>query len=255
MKPIDFSDIVSELSENVCNDIGTIRKYPYKIVDGKKIWYKFCPKCNAEQCYNALRSIWKATKENRVCYSCKNSGNNNPFFGKKHSEAHKTNLSDKQLKCSYRYKSIGNNPPKIKVVCETCKTVFYVIKSRSKQAKYCTYECAAKDAYGFSKYGKTVPEKKMENILQLLGETYCYGYYLGGKIYDFYLPKYNLLIEVDGIYWHGKGLTLDEMNNTQKSNRQNDIKKVAIALSKGYRITRIWEDEMEVKVVSEHIRR
>lgn len=249
-----MSDIVKKSSENVCIGTGKQSKYQTKIVNGILIWYKNCPLCNTEQTYKSLRAVSWATSHNKVCYGCKNGGTNNPFFGKSHSEEHKSNLSNKQSTCSYRYKSIGSNPPKIKVICKTCKTEFYVTKSRSKQAKYCTYKCAVKDAFGFADYGKTFPEKKMEKILTLLGEDYKYGYYLGGKIYDFYLPKRNLLIEVDGIYWHGKGLTFEEMDDTQKSNYRNDIKKVAIAMDNGYDIVRIWEDELEIKNVSKYTR-
>lgn len=250
----DFmSDIVSESNESVCSGIGRKSKYLSKIVDGNKEWYKHCPSCGSEQTYTAKRSIWMATKENRVCYSCKNKDKNNPFFGKTHTSTHRHLLSQKQQKCSYRYKKLGCNPPKIKLICRSCQAPFEVTQCR-KTAKYCTYECAARDLFGFGDFHKTIPEQKCEAILKDCGEPYQYGYYLSGKIYDFFLPSRRLLVEIDGIYWHGKGLSDEAMNPTQKANRVNDLKKVAIAKENGYSIVRIWEDEISEEKVSECIR-
>ena len=74
-----------------------------------------------------------------------------------------------------------------------------------------------------------------------------------GKLYDFYIPSTNTLIEVDGIYWHGKHKNLEDLNDTQMKVRKNDEIKNRLANENGYTLIRIWEDE--VKDVSKYLRK
>lgn len=239
--------IVNNLKKKNCEDITKKRKYPIKIVNGKKIWYKECPICHREQRYSSLGAISHATKNNRRCLFCKNSGNENPFFGKHHTEEHKINLSKTQLNtCSYRYKKLGKNPDKIKKKCKWCGDGFDVIKSQEKR-KYCSYSCAINDNFGFGPFKKTEPEKRFEVWLQTNNISYKSPFPLKGKLYDFYIPSKNMLVEIDGIYWHGKGLIDKDLNETQKRNRLNDNRKTCIAIENGYHLRRIWEDEIEDK--------
>jgi very-short-patch-repair endonuclease len=66
-----------------------------------------------------------------------------------------------------------------------------------------------------------------------------------GKIFDFYIPEKNTLVEVDGDYWHGHGLKLEEMNDIQKKAHKNDLLKDVFARGLGYELIRIWEHELE----------
>ncbi len=124
-----------------------------------------------EQTYTTLRAISWATTHKKVCYSCKNGGKNNPFSGKTHSPEHLMELSQKQQKCSYRYKQVGHNPPKLQKACKWCAKPYEVVASRG-SSKYCCYECAWRDNYGFNWDRKSTPEKRVEEILQSLGIRY-----------------------------------------------------------------------------------
>ena len=66
-----------------------------------------------------------------------------------------------------------------------------------------------------------------------------------GKIFDFYIPEKNMLLEVDGNYWHGYGLKLEEMNDIQKKSYKNDKQKEIFAKGLGYNILRVWEHELQ----------
>lgn len=66
-----------------------------------------------------------------------------------------------------------------------------------------------------------------------------------GKIFDFYIPEKNILIEVDGDYWHGYGKEYNEMNEIQKRTHRSDKQKDILAKGLGYGIIRIWEHELE----------
>jgi len=242
-----MTSIVNESEKKNLENITKKRKYPIKVVDGKKIWYKFCPNCNREQQYSTLRAASHATKRNKQCLFCKNKEDGNPFFGKHHTIEHRENLSKKQLvSCSYRYKRVGKNPDKINKRCKFCENEFKVIKSLHLQ-KYCKYECALKDNFGFQPFKKTKPERKFEEWLKINNIDYKSSFQLKGKLYDFYIPSKNILVEIDGIYWHGKNLKYDELNETQKRNRINDNRKTCIAKENGYTLIRIWEDEIEDK--------
>lgn len=236
-------------NESGCEGTGMVRKYQSKTIDGRRIWFKSCPSCGTEQQYSTLRAISWATTHNKVCYKCTNSGKDNPFFGKKHSNSHRKHLSNAQSQCSYRYKSVGHNPPKIRLICKTCKTPFDVTNCQKDKRKYCCYKCALEDSFGFKDGHKTSPEIKVETILSDLGEPYQYGYVVDGKIYDFYLPEKRLLLEIDGVYWHAKGLDFEEMDETQRAVWANDLKKVDIAQCHGYNMSRIWEDEISKEEV------
>lgn len=225
-------------------------KIPTKFINNKTVWYKSCS-CGNEQHYSSYKSAVNAVKHKKRCRQCVNSGPNNPFYGKHHTLKHKKRLSQIQkTNGSYRYKNKGDQPKKICLICKSCSKQFFVINSR-KNSKYCTYKCAAIDNFGFSEYKKTKPEIEFENFLIKNNIQYKYGFYLCGKIYDFLLIKKNLIVEIDGVYWHGKGLSESKLNNVQKRNIKNDLLKNSIAKENGYKLIRIWEDE--IKNVSEHL--
>lgn len=88
-----------------------------------------------------------------------------------------------------------------------------------------------------------------EYILQSLDIKYKDQKKITSKYYDFYLPEYNLLIEVDGDYYHAKDRS-GELNEMQVKNIMNDHKKNLIAKQKGYNIIRFWESDIKDKTLS-----
>lgn len=65
------------------------------------------------------------------------------------------------------------------------------------------------------------------------------------KVYDFHLPEYNLLIEADGIYWHGHPMFFKSLNETQLINVENDKFKNELAKEKGYNLIRFWGNDIK----------
>jgi G:T-mismatch repair DNA endonuclease (very short patch repair protein) len=91
-------------------------------------------------------------------------------------------------------------------------------------------------------------EYKFEGILELLEIEYIHSYFIKdiNKIYDFYLPKYNIIIEIDGDFWHCNPNTkyaLPECK-TQHINIENDKFKSQWALDNGYTLLRFWENDI-----------
>ena len=105
---------------------------------------------------------------------------------------------------------------------------------------------------GLLKKGKTSIEIIFETYLKENNINYISQFYISYfkdkkrfKIYDFFLFEYNLLIEIDGDYWHGNPIFFKKLNEAQIKNADNDNFKNILAKSKGYDIFRIWEYEIK----------
>lgn len=97
------------------------------------------------------------------------------------------------------------------------------------------------------KYGTSKLEDFFaENFLDALGVKYIRQYEAKeiGRFYDFFCPDANVIIEVDGDYYHSYGLTYEQKNPMQKHNEWVDKVKDEWALSHGIPILRIWEHDI-----------
>jgi very-short-patch-repair endonuclease len=88
-------------------------------------------------------------------------------------------------------------------------------------------------------------EKVFCDLLTELKITFETQKIVQGKIFDFFIPDLNTLIEVDGDYWHGHNVSLTEMNHIQKKTYYNDRRKDTIAKGLGYNLIRVWEHELD----------
>jgi very-short-patch-repair endonuclease len=96
------------------------------------------------------------------------------------------------------------------------------------------------------KFGTSKLEQDFaEQFLDTLGVDYIWQFEAKdiGRFYDFYLPKHNLLIEVDGSYYHSDPRVVDEskLSPMQKKNKRVDEHKNEWALLHSIPIMRIWE--------------
>jgi very-short-patch-repair endonuclease len=93
----------------------------------------------------------------------------------------------------------------------------------------------------------TAPEKALDKMLKELKVNYEPQKIVGPKIYDFYIIDFNLLIEVDGDYWHANpAIYLEgDHNKTQKRNVKNDRFKDILASGRGFGLIRIWESDLK----------
>jgi hypothetical protein len=65
--------------------------------------------------------------------------------------------------------------------------------------------------------------------------------------YDFLILNSNILIEVDGDYWHGNKNIFNEVSEFQKSVQENDKIKEEFAIRNGYEIIRFWGSDVKNK--------
>ena len=85
---------------------------------------------------------------------------------------------------------------------------------------------------------------KSENAFDLFVE-FIHSFYIKEvkKIYDFYLPEFNVLIEIDGDFWHCNPNTKYAIPEckTQELNIENDKIKNKWAFDNNYKLLRFWE--------------
>ena len=92
---------------------------------------------------------------------------------------------------------------------------------------------------------QTKPEIEVFEILtnnKIIFET---QYEFKGRYFDFAIPSKKILLEVDGVYWHGKDVSDNELNETQQRTRENDKYKNILVESSDWTLIRIWEDEIK----------
>jgi very-short-patch-repair endonuclease len=82
------------------------------------------------------------------------------------------------------------------------------------------------------------PEKAFALELKNKNINYKQQYELGGYVFDFYIPNENLLIEIDGSFYHPLKEE-DCIYDMQKHNFNRDIKKTKVALELGFKLERI----------------
>lgn len=93
-------------------------------------------------------------------------------------------------------------------------------------------------------------ERLFEEHVQTLEIRYEKQFHCTPYYPDFYLPEYNLLVEIDGDYWHAnpnKWNADDIVGRKGKSAKEiwkRDTKKNAEYSKKGFKVLRIWESEL-----------
>jgi len=209
-------------------------------------------------------------------------GENNPVYGKKHTNEWKENASIRIKKLwedeDYRgkiKKSMnlffekngywpGNDEDSMLKKKETMVKKFGV--SHNWIGRYGERKCdkTTLDVYGKTSaemlieyshfFGKkTDIEKMFEVILEELEIPFqCkFRIYDKDKVnfwfreYDFLILNTNILIEVDGDYWHGNQNIFEELTEFQKSIQINDEIKENFAKNKGYNVIRFWGSDIK----------
>jgi very-short-patch-repair endonuclease len=93
---------------------------------------------------------------------------------------------------------------------------------------------------------KSKIEIKFENILRLINLNFEYQYEYQHRLFDFYLEKYNTLIEVDGDFYHCNPNSKhhEMIYETQKLTKQNDKYKDELCVNNNVILIRYWEKDI-----------
>ena len=145
--------------------------------------------------------------------SAKFSGENAPFYGKQHTpEAIEKN----------RQSHLGKKCP---WASENMKRLW---KERPEEMSNTTWK-------------DTKPELTFEMLLQSVNFQYKKQYKVGKKRPDFYLPDFNLLVEIDGCWAHG---CKEHRPDSQKEDKFEDKQRYYTA--RGFYSIRIWEHDLVI---------
>lgn len=89
-------------------------------------------------------------------------------------------------------------------------------------------------------------EVLFESGLKKEGVVYEKQFIISGErhCFDFYLPVYNLLVEVDGDWWHGNTKKHGELSGWQKRQWYIDQNNVRLAKENGFRVIRFWGSDL-----------
>jgi very-short-patch-repair endonuclease len=134
-----------------------------------------------------------------------------------------------------------------------------ITKNNSKKRTVSKTKPVKKTVRSHPKFGTSKLEEDFaRDFLDKLGVKYIWQFEAKdiGRFYDFYLPEHNLIIEVDGSWFHSDPRLVkeEEMNPMQKRNKRVDEYKNRWALAHGIPILRVWEKdirEQPIRVLKE----
>jgi len=93
-------------------------------------------------------------------------------------------------------------------------------------------------------YKDTKPELKMKEILNNLNIPFEHQFRLENYLFDFKIKGKNILIEVDGDYWHGNPKIYKDLNEMQKKMQKRGLEKGKLAKTNNFILLRFWEGDI-----------
>lgn len=218
-------------------------------------WYGFyiCQTCqNKIQFYSSTKSALnrnlKKKKECKECSLKKQTGINNPFFNKTHNQETKIKISE-----SRKNKGTGDSNAmskkehreKVSIILQTKWKSGLMEDIRKKMSDVMKRRIANGELKGYNR------SKAEDEIIEQLKDKFevIPNFIIETKVFDIYIPKFKLLIEYNGDYWHCNPKKYDEnyfnkkKNKTAKEIWEYDNKKLYISKKLGYACEVIWESD------------
>ena len=179
----------------------------------------------------------KSSPELLARYSERSRGEGNAMYGKQHKQESKDKIRDAQL-ASYEAK-----PERKEFLREVQAKVWDDQEKRDAARQRMTDRLKANSSSG-CRY-KSVLEQDFEAVLIEMGIDFENQKEVLGYLFDFYIPSKNLLIEVDGDFYHvNPALHLEPKYPVQRDVLKNDAKKNKLAAGCGYHLERFWESDV-----------
>lgn len=92
---------------------------------------------------------------------------------------------------------------------------------------------------------KSKLEQKFEDMMKEVGIQFLNQFPLDGYLFDFYIPKHNVLIEVDGDWYHcNPDIHPEPIHEIQKFVTENDNKKNEVVKNNDITLLRFWEKDI-----------
>jgi G:T-mismatch repair DNA endonuclease (very short patch repair protein) len=221
---------------------------------------RICPKCGNEIKMSskykimACRNYFKSIKNNQLCKPCSlilQVGEGNPFYGKKHSETTKKQISNSRKGKGTGENNCMSNPKWREKSSKNLKKRWdsgELEKTRIRMSE------VMKETRRKGKLKSVITSKKEKEIGQLIkkmGYEIIPSFKVDTKICDIFIPKLNLIIEYFGDYWHCNPIKYSEdyINSNKKMTAKEiwdyDNKKIDLIKDYGYNLEVIWESNLK----------
>ena len=225
-----------------------------------KIWFEnekwctfwVCEECDSEIkcCVSEKRYLNRNVKLKKICKPCslkKQIGTGNPFYNKTHSQESIDKISKSKTGIQT---STHMGTPKYRKLAQTLANERWGNGSMEKvRVKLSDLMKKRISAGELKSYNRSKAEDEIIEILTNLGIQVTPNYIIDGKIFDIYIPSFNLLIEYNGDYWHCNPLkycaTYYHKKKSKTANEiwEYDLQKLYLAKNKGYLCEVIWETD------------
>lgn len=201
----------------------------------RNILQKMCEICGAKISKNAKSK----------CPKCNTTGENNPFYGKTHSQETKDHLSEIR-----KGKDLGNwrgrkHKDETKAKISRCRKEEW--ENLTDEERKIKLENLMKGVLSQLTYKETTPEKEISNILNECNISYVKNHRMYNKFFvDFYIEKHNAIIEVFGDYWHCHPKKFPVPNEHQIKQMAKDKSRLAYLKKCGHEVLVLWENEIKI---------
>lgn len=211
-----------------------------------------CEQCNLEIEFSVNKKtlLNRNLKNKKICKNCslKNQiGENNPFFNKNHSTESINKISNSKI--GVTTSDHMTKPEYKKLFSDMAKERWSngsMENTRIKLSNLMKYRHTTGELTSFNR------SKAEFEILELLVNhniEVIPNFKLESKIFDIYIPKFNLLVEYNGDYWHCNPIKYKidylnkKKNKTAKEIWEYDKNKLDLAKNNGYHCEVIWETD------------
>lgn len=234
---------------------------------------------HCEFCEKEYKVIKSKAEETRFCSSeCRIKGRVEDIslicdfcgtaFSKKRNKIRDNNFCKK--KCSEKWNS--ERSKRVTLKCETCESSYVVSKGRENTSKNCSKKChyiwlknvycqdpkvierlrtQGAKSYAHQNNSNTKPERILKeyligNKIEFIEQLLMYDKF----VVDFYLPEYDIIIEVFGDYWHanplfyGDGVTKKKITKKQEKQIKKDRAREAYLKKCGHSFHILWENDI-----------
>lgn len=214
--------------------------------------YWCCIECNEniKCCTSEKKYIKRNLKNKKICKSCslkKQTGEGNPFFNKKHSVETIKSISNSKIGITTsnhmsrpEYKELFSSMAKERWANGSMENI------RTKLSLLMKQRISNGEIKG---YNRSKAEDEIIEKLNKLKIDVIPNFIIDGKIFDIYIPKFNLIIEYNGDYWHCNPIKYSgEYYNKKKNKLAKDIwkydnDKLYLVKNKNYLYEVIWETD------------
>jgi hypothetical protein len=214
-----------------------------------------CNVCNKDIkfCVNNKTILNRNLQKKHTCKQCsleKQMGVGNPFFNKKHLPTSINKISNSRTgKYCGKDNHMFNNPTYKKIISDKAIERWNngsMEKTRVKLSNLMKQRIASGE---LKSYNRSKAEDELIKILEQNNIDVIPNFLLCGKIFDVYIPIFNLLVEYNGDYWHCNPKKYDKnylnikKNKTAKEIWEYDKNKLYLAKNNGYNCEVIWESD------------